>query len=325
MFDWSLNEEKNNAIYKLANGKLSNFGKKTTAFSHYLDFCDSLGLISNLNGFYANKRLSYLLLHLLKEKEHPETLLSTSVKLFYLSQLFILDSDGILLAMDMIAGHKLNQKQIQENFKSSFSDRLLAKQDNTTSSIVKSEIGERFRTLNFQWQNAETYAEHILIPRFEWLHQLGIVNIQKEKGATYYSLTTQGANFHNNIPEFRNADYCFRDIDDVWIKNQMFSSFGILYTERSIMPKQQHEMTNELLGHLLVKASSVIKSSNAFRLPLYDTILFLCIELFVEQNIIVNFEDILIKLRVPFSYGDKEYFSKEAGRINEGYINTMFV
>ena len=320
LIDWSKFQENNNEIYSACNGKLTEKGKTTTALRHYLELCHTLGLITQLNSFYANTRISFVLLYFL-QKEINRIKLSLPEAIFYLSQLLRKYADGIILVLELLSENHVNQKDLQRMFKDVLNKRLLSKQE-FASQIIKSSISEKYRTLNYQWQKSESYSEHLLIPRCEWLNSLGIVNMQKKGSSTLYSLTEKGRLFYHELPTL--PDRVTKDINDEWLSQRMFETFNSLYLDnRSYFLHLPKSVRDFKLGEALKAASEAVKSSSSFRLPLYDTILFVCLNLFINEQCIINYNDILNELKSSFVFEGKKYLAQEAGRINEGYITTI--
>lgn len=321
---WSKTQELENDIYKNSKGKLSDNQKETSALKHYLDLSDFLGLITHLNNFYANSRLAYLLLYTINLDMGSEnrTGLMLGEKLFYLFQLFTVDADGLIFILSQLSKEKLNQKDLQKNFKDAFNARLLSKKD-LASDIVKNQIGEKYRTVNFVWKNSEKYSEHLLIPRCEWLRTLGLIDIERKGNFTIYSLNEKGSYLYNSLPTISNNSEV-KDVNETWIHNKLFPLYNELFCGgqyKLFSSLNSNERTDEL-GSSLEKAITIIKTSGSFRIPLYDSVLFVCLYMFLEKQIVVNFSNIFDELKSGLVFKRKQYILKEAGRINEGYITT---
>jgi hypothetical protein len=70
---------------------------------------------------------------------------------------------------------------------------------------------------------------------------------------------------------------------------------------------------------------TIVKTSSSFRIPVFDALFFICIEVMLNRNIIINFSDIFEMLKNGFSFNGKEYLLKETGRLNESYITTRLI
>ena len=217
LLNWSAERENIDPEYRNNKGKLTEKGLKTTAFSNYLELTDSLKLTTHLNDIYSCSRISYILLHFIKDKKDYH--FSIPEKLFFLYQLLIVDADGILYIIDQLKTGKNNQKQLLISFKDGFNKRLLAKQ-NSASAVVKNAISERYRTINFIWKKPESYAEHLLIPRCEWLKTIGILKIDKIGSNTVYSLSEHGLKFLSQLPII--PTYNIIDITEKWVTHSFW-------------------------------------------------------------------------------------------------------
>jgi len=326
LFEWSKNEERVNNNYKNSKGKLTENGTPTTSLNYYLDLCESLGLITNINTFYTSTRFSYLLNHLIPHKSVFRQEITFNERLFYNFQLLTVDADGILLVLSLLANNdSKSQIDLQRQFKNMFNGRLIAKQE-FASKIIKASISEKYRTINFIWKKPEKYSEHILIPRCEWLSSLGLLSIKKEKNYTIYSMTEKGKVFYKNIPSIM-PDDSIKDITDYWLFNKIFSIFDQIFPEadRISYNMLEEDDKNEVLGNSLNNALNTVKASSPFHIPLFDSSLFICMELFLRRKIVINFSDIFEKLALGFNYGNKQFLMKEGGRINESYITTRII
>jgi hypothetical protein len=102
----------------------------------------------------------------------------------------------------------------------------------------------------------------------------------------------------------------------------MFSAFGKIYGNsiHKLFRDMKKEDKESALGSSMENALNVVKSSSSFRLPLLDTFLFVCIDLFCNNNIIINISDVFSYLERELSYQSRIYSLKSEGRINEGYV-----
>lgn len=315
---WSITEEKENQNYRMSRGKLSENGKKTTAFKHYLSLCTSLKLVVELNNFCSNARISHLLIYFLRNNGGQNFGISDAETLFYFVQLFRIDADGLLLVLNLLSAHKsINQKELQYNFKGYYNNRLAAKLEKAPP-LAKSKINEKYRNLNYVWQNPEKYSEHILIPRCEWLATLGLVKIEKIGSFTTYHLSSTGEAFKDNLPVIGGS---VLDISEEWIRNFIFTSANRIIPGKRIFYRDLNiAKQEELLGETIDKATEVVKSSGGMRIPLFDALLFISMELFLHNHIVIEFNEITIALKKGVIFDKKVFYLKGEARINEGYI-----
>lgn len=324
--DWSTKLE-TDEDYKNSKGKVTQDGKETSALKYYIDLADFLGLITHINNFYTNTRLAYILLYLINTDKEPIKFgkLTDTQKIFYLFQLFRIDGDGIIFLLNTFKKDPIGQLKLQQIFKEEFNDRLLLKKDLATD-IVKRQISEKYRAINFIWKKPEKYSEHLLIPRCEWLKSLGLVEISKRGNNTIYSLSPEGSLLFDKLPVCNEAG-SLRDIDESWIHNDFFEVVNEIYfdSKKIRIDKLDKSNVENTIGTAIEKAVTVVKTSSSFRIPIFDTIFFICIELMINNNIVVCFSDIFELFKNGFSYNGKEYFLRDTGRINEGYITTRLI
>ncbi len=321
LINWSIIEEKRNEEYNISKGKITNNGIKTTSITYYLSISSSLGLIYRLNNMYVNSKVSKILYFFLKKQVDKKRIgLSLSEKIFYLYQLLMVDADGIILALEQLKEGKKNQKFLQKNFKDSLSQRLLLKQKSAPLGI-EAQISNKYKTINFIWRNSEKYAEHIIAPRYEWLSDLELVKIERDAKSTFYNLSEKGNIFFESIPKLGTEENV-RDINIDWINRSFFSTADNIFGDHpnTYFSKLDDKVKKIELGNSLELASMEIDSSASFKLPLYETYLFVCIEMLVKSKIVINFSEITDELESSFLYKAKHYKSNIASRTNESYI-----
>lgn len=323
LINWSKNEEIVNLKYCDAKGKITKEGLKTAALGYYLQISSLLGITTRFNDVYMNTKMSQTFLYFLSTKENSKDGgLDLSEKIFYLHKLLTTDADGIILCLNQLANNgEKKQRLLQREFKEAMNSRLLAKMESTTS-ILKSKLSAKYRTINYIWKNPESYAEHIIAPRYEWLSSLDLIKIKRTNKDTLYSLTQRGGLFYNLLPIIEVGE--LKDTNQIWLANNFFtiidniycSGDNIYYSELSI------ELQEKELGGSLEKALKAVKSSLSFKLPLLETYFFVCMDFLLNKKIILNYSDIQLKLKDEFTFNSKGYFLKLSGRLNEGYITT---
>lgn len=322
LITWSISEEKINNIYNKGKGKITQNGRKTAALGYYLQISTFLGLTTRFNDVYMNTKMSQTFLYFLNQKDNKSADLGLGEKLFFLFKLFSSDADGIILCLSMLNnGKEKKQRVLQEEFKEGMNQRLLSKMD-LAKSIVKNKIANKYRTINFTWKNANSYAEHIIAPRLEWLFSLGLVKINRINKDTLYSLTENGMKLYNLLPNLRSAG--IKDFNQEWLYSKYFNDVAEVYNvsnSRNFFDLKIESQQKEL-GESLERALKAVKSSLSFKLPIIEAYLFISLDLLLNAGIVINFIDIEEKLKRDFSYNSKQYLLKIAGRQNEGYITT---
>lgn len=324
MRKWSTEEEKTNEIYKNRKGKATEDGRPTTALGKYIELCDTLGLVTNLNNFYGSSRISYLLVYFSKFNNHKKKYLTEGEIAFYLYLLLCVDADGILLVLQMLSDFPkgLNQKDLQRQFKDALNLRLTAKQDFATIK-AKEQLGEKYRSVNYSWKNPEKYAEHIIIPRCEWLRDLDLIEISRDGFSTNYVINENGKKLYDESIILPGTN--IRDVNEAWLSQRAFFVLGVLIAKdkniKTFYSLQESERVL-LLGNTLKKAMQVVKTSVAFKYSLFDTLLFISLDHLLFNNIVTEFSNTIDEIRKGFEFDGQLFTIKESGRINENYISV---
>lgn len=325
LIHWSYEEEKINRSYGESKGKITKQGTPTAALRHYFSLAESLGLIKSLGNVFVDTNVSYTLMHFLESVTSVSGRFNLAEELFYLYQLLIVDADGVLFCLDQLNSPDYtvvkSQSLLQKQFKEAFNKRLVSKSDIAQIS-VKTEITEKFRTVNYVWRKSDVYAEHIIAPRYEWLSTLGLVTIDRRSGSTMYSMSKKGLDLYNLIPSI-SSDSQFKDITQNWIFNHFFSTVNQILppNNRRLFISYSYKSQVAELGEALEKASKHVKSSITSRLPVDNTYLFICMYLFIEKGIVINFREINDLLSNSFTFNSRSYLARLAGRANESYIS----
>ncbi len=318
---WSYEEEKISDEYRKHRGKVTENEKPTSAFSRYLKFMAALGLVTIHSDLVLCSRFGFLLTKIASESSH----LSSTEKLFYLMLLFRNDADTLLLTLELLKSHDkpAKQSELKKSFEGKLKQRLLLKQKYATSQASLT-IHDQYRKIEYVWQNAEGYAEHIIPPRLEWMKELGILQ-QTEKGSLYY-LTSQGEMFYKSLPHFPDTEQY--DINEPWLRTQAITAFSKLIFYPSPLVSwadldslQQHK----LLAPLLKEAFNLFNNEGARRISLYPSLLFIAINLASTQNVVAEIKELEDAIKENVIVGHKKFSARPAARANEGYITVNVV
>ncbi len=325
--EWSCTEEKTSSDYREHRGKITDDGKPTTAFQHYLDFAVFLKLITKHGDLLMLSRLGLLLNKLLNKSKQIGSQLTVEEKLFYLIILFQNDSDALLLTIHLLNQDSavITQDKLFEQFESKLKERLLIKQRFANSHIY-SIIREKYRVVEYEWKKAESYAKHIIPPRLEWMADLGVLDRIKRTGRTFYKLSRQGRKLYESCLNLQNSD--LRDINENWLRTKAMDSFTRLIDDDKPFKKWAELTVAERLKVLkpyLEKAFQYFSSDGAMRISLYNACLFIIINLAANKNIKVEFFDLELEFKNSILLGRRKYSMRSAARINEGYITINLV
>lgn len=325
--NWSSKLEDMSQVYNEHNGKLTINHKPTTAFKHYLEFQKNLGLINSLGEVFANSRMGILLYTFSKENHETYFGLNNKELIFYTKLLLELDADAILLSLDIIALVDNGVTQIdilKKYFKSKLLERLLLKKEMALGE-AQSAIREKFISVEYQWENAESYAEHIIIPRLEWLSDIGIIHISKTNNKSFYCFTKSGFEFYSKIPEIGNSG--IKDINAEWLQNKYIESILCLLPSLNYIKfsdLDNNDIERVLEPHL-EQVFLMLSSKGSYTVSLYPAILFITINLLVQNNLIVEENELIELLLSSINIGNRQYNLNQTQRINESYISLTII
>ena len=309
LIKWSIDLELINPVYYFSKGKLSNNGKPTTAFKHYLEFLVNLGLIFKTNNIYTNTKLARLFLSLNTEKINST--LNKFDLAFFLYVLVYFDGDFIFLIFNILEENNgISQKEIQAKFETFYVQRLSTKFMYTNNPIAKREIQHKLFIAQNRWANIASYAEHLLVPRLEWLSKIGLINIDKWGNHTNYRINRRGKTFIKQIPKIEDAIY---DINDIWIWDNFFSQ--ILKSKTNINMNTLEFKVNNYLNE------SFKVLSNNRRLDLQICLLYIAFKLYNNENYCINLSTILSIIKLNPTVEDRAYIINHSSRPTDSFIS----
>lgn len=328
LISWSNNKEITDSIYNNSKGKITEKGKPTSSFDHYLNLCTELKLVSRFNQIYSSSKISSVLEYISTEEIsfiHSKSDLTDLEGLFYFLIILKEDADGVLLIFNILNSLDgiASQKELLAKFKENFNIRLIAKQS-TTNVKLNNDINEKMRALNYSWQKAEIYAEHLIIPRCEWLSDIGLLKIHKSGSKTLYEFNESSKKLMALLPIIEGTNVY--DINENWYYSKSAECFI-----ESTLAVDDYKLFNDLIfsekEKLIIEkieeAKHVVQTSSTNRVPVFDTLLYIILKSLKSNNIITNFDELIILLRQGISFENKEYHIKEQARKNEGYISII--
>jgi hypothetical protein len=319
MILWSHRLEKVSSIYAKKNGRLTIDGKVTTAFKRYINLMKEMGLIQQIGGVVFLTTLGLILLAFTKENNVQFGEVSYCERVFYLNLLFTVDCDYLLLVLDMLKEDPVqtSQSKLQEKFKKTLLLRLECK-SKFANKEASSLIRDRILKVTNEWKKAESYSEHIIAPRLEWLIELNILIDTDNQ----YSFTREGMRFMNYFPNLVGNGH-ISDVNRLWNLEQAFNAFRTLAPNNKILRNwsdlNNHEQV-KLIGQCLELSSKNFKSGSALRIGLQPSLIFSAIHSFCSNNIVVEFFEIVEKLKESIVFNRRLYQIKLAARQTESYI-----
>lgn len=327
LIKWSVSEEQKSPEYKNHRGKITENGKPTAAFEHYIEFASSLGLVSIHGDILMLTRLGLLLHRFLNQSKEIESQLSNKEKYFYLMTLFRNDADALLLTIDLLTqgSEFLEQERLLEMFEAKLKERLLIKQK-YANERVQSIIRERYRVVEYEWKNAKSYSRHIIPPRLEWMADLGMLRRTKNRGVTYYQLTNRGQELYDSCLTLPDSN--LYDINENWLRTKSMKSFAPMINDDKIL-KTWSELNKtkrlDILKPYLEQVFDYFNYDGAMRISSYYALLYIIINIAVDQGILVEFQDLEEELKNSILVGNRKYSIRLAPRVNEGYITINLI
>lgn len=327
LIDWSYHEEQKSSVYKNHRGKITNEGKPTSAFQHYLNFAIHIGLITSHGDFLMLSRLGSLLNKLMYDSRKTESLLTNEEKLFYLINLFQCDADGLLLTIYLLIQHTniVAQERLLEKFQINFKERLLIKQRYATEQS-KSIIRDKYRVIEYEWKKAKSYAKHLIPPRLEWMADLCIIDRKMKSSTAFYQLGYKGKKFYNSLINLPDSN--LNDVNERWIRTKAMKSFtDVVYNNGSMTMwlKISPAKRLNLLKTLLENAFDYFNVEGAMRISLFHGFLYILINFATKEKIVVEFCELENEFKNTIIVGNRKYSLRPAARINEGYISLNLI
>ena len=312
--NWSKEEAEKNENYKNTTGKLTKNNDSTTAFPKYIQLLSSIRLVRIIGNTLSLTKQGKFVHNVLKDAQNKKHY-HLFEKIIYLDLFFRYDADIIICIYNILSGSKkpMNQKAVQKEFKSFLVDRLSSKLKYSTT-YTKSKIAERRRVIQVQWEKPESYAEHFVAPRLEWMSDLGIVKKLNSGPNTTYQITGQGKDFFNSF----NRNNSFIDFTNEWYLNNFFRKSSILFE----IDLKESSLDRSQLGKLLMLSSNFVESSGSFKLPIRETLFYVSLSMLILHQTIIEVSALIAMLEGDIIHGNQVFGIKPAARINEGYITN---
>ena len=326
--EWSTKLEQYDSNYYLRKGKITdtknNVTRATSAFEHYFQLLQAYRLIHRTGNIVSTTRTGSLL-NLFSEETSQTLHLNTKEKVFYILYILNLDADALILSLSILANYPdgASQNKVLLHFKEFLLERITAKRDYANTQATE-KIRDWYLKITRDWEKPEVYAEHLLVPRLEWMSDLGFVSISKQGSHTNYKLNTSGYEFYYALPVIEK--YKLREINESWYQSEIVTAAAKLLSLHSIIRFQDlPEMEkNSLLGEKIEMAFHLIDTGGALRVSLFPAFLYIATNLLAEKNIIIEFSILVDFLKTPLRYNSKKYGVKESGRVTESYLTIIF-
>ncbi|MEZ4952198.1 MAG: hypothetical protein R2825_01320 [Saprospiraceae bacterium] len=302
---FSLTGEINQKKLNKATGRYERKNKITQSLKNYLDASKSLFLTSQEKGWIYPSRMMLILREATQNFNPLNAFALNNVeKVFFLYSLLLHDSDRLLSVYELIRDNPgQSLKEYQKDFKNHYL-LFLEKKINqiNTSSIVKEKYYEAYKRVK-EWRSPERYSEDIVPPRINWWLDLGFINTKL---------------FVENkviISKHINQDFC--SLEDTYFKNSILLIEG---GNLSLWQNLEEEKKEKLVSFYLIRAKALFGVLNLPRLPLNDTMFFLCFKLFQKESIIADMSEIVNWIGFEKQINGVKLGIRKSGRSYESYL-----
>ncbi len=311
--------------YRNHYGNMTRNRTSITAFNHYLEFANTLELITKYHELVHCSHLGKLLNHFISEPENMISQLHDSEKLLYFMILFRHDADILLLLLELLQDHDtlVAQEHLFDIFEKQLKQRLLLKRKYANEQL-QTVIHAKYQEIEYTWKNAKSYSKHIIPPRLEWLRDLGILTQTKQDFV--YQLTEQGKCFYNSLPLLHDSKK--RDVNESWFKKRAMASFApLVLSQKPLIFWHELDPEQQLvsLASHLKKAFHLFDVEAVRRVSLYPSLLFMSISLANRENVIAELQELEDRLKKGVTIENKIFSARPTARMNEGYITLNII
>lgn len=326
---WSLELEQTSEWYRNHNGKITDQSKSgkaeaTNAFEGYITLLEKLRLVSRTNRSLQNTKYGFVFCKLWQYNQSAEVF-SPFEKVFFAWHLFSYDADILLLILDAVSKGQSEQKLLTEadlrkNFNALLKVRLGHKIENATE-LARLQSEDRYRQAEVQSrQDTEGLHKHLIPPRLEWLHDLGLMEKNR-----FLKVTNRGRAWQETLPILAPG---IRDINTDWLRGHFTQSFAPLFE-----PFRQAQLLSDLPAEQQV--SKVMEGldliwkdfddEGVMRVPYQSTFLFIVFYLLQHHQIMADFLDLERVFQNDLVVGNKQYGLRKTARINESYVTLRLL
>lgn len=329
LVEWSLSLEQTSEWYRNHNGKITDQSrtgrpKATNAFEGYLTLLEKLNLASRTNRSIQNTKYGFVFCKLSQLNQEDEVFPAFE-KVFFAWYLFNYDADILLLIMDAISKGEAEQKllteaELRKNFNTLLKGRLGHKIENATE-FARLQSEDRYRQAEYQSkQDTEGLHKHLVPPRLEWLHDLGLIDKSR-----FLKMTGNWRTWQEALPILALG---IREINTDWMREHFFKSFVPLY--RSFKNGQLLSVLSreEQVARVMEGLEMIWKDfddEGAMRVPYQSTFLFIIFYLLLRHNVIADFYDLERIFKSDLIVGNRQYGLRKTARTTESYITLKLL
>lgn len=319
---WSQDHRVDLNSYYVQTGEITST-RKNSAGARYLQLAERSGLIVPIASMYRSTRMGLVAVALITQHQlnHNPFYLNTAERLFYIYYLLRVDADILLTVTDsLLKNDNGSLHYLQETFRDSFLTRIAKKSAWSQDEALRQYLHSRQIEIENEWKKPERYAEHIVPPRLNWLLDLHFLEEEPFRHHRF-EVTEAGRKFLSCLPCFGNSSFC--DVTEQWLDQDFWeSSAEYLMNIRDLLHWSDinEDTRNYIMSQLLTEAFSIFRSTFVPTIPLSQAMLYLCIRLMLEYQVVSNPPDLRTWLATSPVLDRRRYEARLSPRENESYL-----
>ncbi len=279
----------------------------------YIDLLRELNIITQINTSYILTKQAKIYLVLNKERHHFESeynifKLDIIDKLFFLKQFLIRDPLYLWSILDiiLICNKPLDSSTIKKLFVNYILNELERNNLFTNNNQLKRSISELKKRIK-SWNKPIVYLEHIIEPRINWLLDLGLLEQTIENtNVKKYVLTCSGNKFMTVLLGVYESTLTKQQSINSYLDKNYFEVFNYIFE----LDKRKDILNIKKIEEYLLDAFKLFKTEAPNRIAATQAIEYVCYKSFIEDGVIVEFDEL------------KNYLIKENNIFTLDWFNT---
>lgn len=284
------NRHDNDLLHYANNKGKIDITKTGNSSKPYIETAMAMQLLYFQNNAYKISKFGKILLVLdnqLSTSTNNYFKLSKLQKAFFL--FFILQTDGfylwILLDLINLQGNKTTLNDLKKEFQAyALSQLKFVLKNSDISTTSKNEITAKIKRMN-EWKKPESYLEHIVKPRINWLIDLNIID-SNDYTKNLIALSPQGKTLLN----------CFSSYTDIFLEKytilgqlRCMDYFDLINDMYDVKAQQADEADIELIDQYISESFFLFKTMAPNRVTASQAMLYTCFMMLFKEKKIINF------------------------------------
>ncbi|MBP5421114.1 MAG: hypothetical protein J6Y78_01600 [Paludibacteraceae bacterium] len=279
----------------------------------YMELAESLGLIHKTVTNYELGKMGKVYLSIKRIHEDNPFLLDDCDKSFFLEQVLKNDYLYMYIIMELICKERIpSYKVLKQGFQENLLNHLfkLLNQDckvDSTKILRLKVIEQRIKA----WDKPMTYLEHILMPRINWLYDLGLIEYEDNNN---FGFTASGKKCFLNLSVWNDLEMRLIVNPINYINKYYIKVVDNMYAYNA--KPYSSELEDVLIGYLndcFEKFKTVAPNRTTFSLAANYCKYMFCF----KRNIMLDIEEIKEMLTTKLN---KSYIYKYQAQYKDGYI-----